>query len=272
MDLFDLEKYFASYVPVKALTNPLLKHAACAYAAKQLGQVKGQKAIVGGACSRQAHMELWPDADKLDWFWIGAKHYDKAISLLMEVLQQDRGTTPLKSPTTYSEPRGAEINRENGYGRVKRRRLSGGNPNSDELLAATAILCVYEFLDASGAAWSRHLSGTKSLLDIAEVGMISLKVPLNGTSLPSPQRALPSKARKAIFWNFARQDFLAACKLMQDLTSGVERSPLQSSMSARPVWIPKTYRCGKMLGCCWTKLALSDRAIPLTVVFSRGIA
>lgn len=212
MDLFDLETYFASYVPVRALTNPLLKHAACAYAAKQLGQVKGKKAIVGGACSRQANMELWPDADKVNWFWIGAKHYDKAISLLMEVLQQDRGGTPLKSPTTYSQTQATEVGREDGSERVKRRRLSSGNPNSDELLAATAILCVYEFLDASGAEWSRHLSGTKSLLDIAEVGMMPLKVPLNGTSLPSPQRAKPSKARKAIFWNFARQDFLAACK------------------------------------------------------------
>lgn len=215
MDLFDLETYFASYVPVKALTNPLLKHAACAYAAKQLSQVKGKKAIVGGACSRQALMEMWPDADKVNWFWIGAKHYDKAISLLMDVLQQDRGATPLKSPTTYSQPHAAEVGHENGYERVKRRRLSGGNPNSDELLAATAILCVYEFLDASDAAWSRHLSGTKSLLDIAEVGIMPLQLPLNGTALPSPQRAKPSKARKAIFWNFARQDFLAACKSTQ---------------------------------------------------------
>lgn len=103
MDLFDLGTYFASYVPVKARTNSLLKYAACAYAAKQLGQVKGKKALVGGACSRQASMELWLDADKVDWFWIGAKYYDKAISLLMEALQQDRGGTPLNSPRVFTQ-------------------------------------------------------------------------------------------------------------------------------------------------------------------------
>ena len=254
MDLFDLQTYFASYVPVKALTNPLLKHAACAYAAKQLGQVKGKKAIVGGACSRQANMELWPDAEMVDWFWIGAKHYDKAISLLMDVLQQDRGGTPLKSPTTYSQTQAAEIDRENGYERVKRRRLSGGNSSSDELLAATAILCVYEFLDASGAAWSRHLSGTKSLLDIAEVGMIPLQVPLNGTSLPSPPRAKPSKSRKAIFWNFARQDFLAACKLIQDLPLlqiAYLRSPQRVSDSFGSRESTDVERCWSVAGRSW---------------------
>jgi len=214
MDLFDLGTYFASYVPVKARTNSLLKYAACAYAAKQLGQVKGKKALVGGACSRQASMELWPDADKVDWFWIGAKYYDKAISLLMEALQQDRGGTPLNSPRVFTQRQAAEVGSEDGFERTKRRRPSSANPNSDELLAATAILCVYEFLDASGAAWSRHLSGTKSLLDIAEVGMMPLQFSINGTSLPSPQRPKPSKARKATFWNFARQDFLAACRFL----------------------------------------------------------
>ena len=38
----------------------------------------------------------------------------------------------------------------------------------------TAILCVYEFLSATGAAWSRHLSGATSLLCIAKVGMMAL--------------------------------------------------------------------------------------------------
>ena len=65
-----------------------------------------------------------------------------------------------------------------------------------------AILCVYEFLSATGAGRSRHLNGTRSLLDVTEGGMIPLGV------LP----VLPFKARRATFWNFARQDYLAACK------------------------------------------------------------
>lgn len=66
MDLFDLGTYFGSYVPVRAVTNPLLRYGACALAAKQLGQIKGIKAMWGGYCQKQAHMELWHEAGKVD--------------------------------------------------------------------------------------------------------------------------------------------------------------------------------------------------------------
>lgn len=75
MDLFDFGMYFGSYVPVRALSNPLLKYAVCAFAAKQLGRVKGAKASIGDHCSTQASMEVWPDADKTDWEWHGVKYY-----------------------------------------------------------------------------------------------------------------------------------------------------------------------------------------------------
>ena len=75
MDLFDFGMYFGSYVPVRALSSHLLKYAACAFAAKQLGRVNGAKASIGGLCSTQASMELWPDANKIDWAWCGANYY-----------------------------------------------------------------------------------------------------------------------------------------------------------------------------------------------------
>ena len=75
MDLFDLGKFFGSYVPLRALSNPLLKYAACAFAAKQLGRVNGAKACIGGLCSVQASMEVWPGAEITDWAWYGAKNY-----------------------------------------------------------------------------------------------------------------------------------------------------------------------------------------------------
>lgn len=84
MDLFDLGMYFGSYVPVKALSNPLLKSAACAYAAKQLGRVGGAKAVVGGVCSQQANMEIWDGADKTNWLWYGAKYYVSILNLKNE--------------------------------------------------------------------------------------------------------------------------------------------------------------------------------------------
>lgn len=218
MDLFDLEIYFSSLVPVKALSNPLLKYAACAYAAKQLSRVRGAKAIMGGRCSKQASMELWPDADKVDWEWFGAKYYDKAIQLLMRELQHDaKSPAPLSTPEAFGQWQAAELCDGGERARKRRRRRYSNSrfssSHSDEVLAATAILSVYEFLDATGPAWNRHLSGVKSLLDIAEVGMM----PLEQGSSPEEgilQRKRPglSRARRATFWNFARQDYLSACE------------------------------------------------------------
>lgn len=217
MDLYDLGTYFASYVPVKALTNPLLKCAACAYAAKQLGRVKGAKAPVGGVCSKQAVMETWPDGKSVDWSWYGAKYYERAIQLLMKELQLDKGP-PQSTPEVFDHWHATESCDGSKSPHKRRRRFSNSRlstgVHSDEVLAATAILSIYEFLDATDPAWNRHLSGVKSLLDVAEVGMTPLEqLPFpRDPAFQPPKRPALSKARKATFWNFARQDYLAACK------------------------------------------------------------
>lgn len=218
MDLFDLGTYFASYVPVRAKSNPLLKYAACAYAAKQLGRVKGSKAKMGGVCSRQAAMELWPGKDD-DFTWHGAKYYEKAIQLLMKELQPDaEGPPPLSTPEAFGQWQAAELCEDGQSSRKRRRRMSNSRlsrgVHSDEVLAATAILSVYEFLDATGPAWNRHLSGVKSLLDVAEVGIMPLESRSSDGDSPyhTMRKSGLSKARKAAFWNFARQDYLAACE------------------------------------------------------------
>lgn len=217
MDLFDLGCYFAHHVPVQAMANPLLRYSACAYAAKQLGRVHGKKAPVGGNAGRQADMELFPRLEMTNWPYIGAKFYDKAISLLMEELSNSRGQeTPTMTPGTLSsEAHSASSQSPLNASRMekKRRRLSrpASASHADETLAAAAILCVYEFLDNANTAWSRHLSGTKSLFDLAEKeGMMPVQSPSSSGAIS--QRIRPSRARKATFWNFARQDFLAACK------------------------------------------------------------
>ena len=211
MDVFDLGTYFASDVPVRAVSNPLLRYGACALAAKQLGRIKGLKATWGGVCQNQAYMELWHDAGKVNWSWYGAKYYDKTISLLMDALGQDQHGVAVETPMQSTlSPQPAKYR---DAGQRERQPISPRElsvTGSDELLAATAILCVYEFLDASGAAWSRHLSGTKSLLDAAEFEVNPLEVPLTFGALQSPRQLKASKARKATFWNFARQDMLAA--------------------------------------------------------------
>ena len=130
----------------------------------------------------------------------------------MEALQHNQDSTPTSTPRNGEhswEETGSTIT--TGSDQRERRRFQENR--SDDVLAATAILSVYEFLDASGAAWSRHLNGTKSLLDMAQTKMVSIELPAAPGCFQSlHELKKPSRARKAIFWNFARQDCLAACR------------------------------------------------------------
>lgn len=216
MDLFDLGCYFAHHVPILAVSNPLLKYSVCACAAKQLSRVGGRKAVVGGIVSVQALMELYPNSENVDWAYVCAKYYDKAISLLMKEVSKSGGNDVSITPTIddhFASPGSTESSHSVPYQANKRRRLSKpAHRDADETIAAAAILCVYEFLDNATAAWSRHLSGTKSLIDLAEKeGMMPLQSPSPSTPGSLSFRTKPSIARRATFWNFARQDFLAAC-------------------------------------------------------------
>ncbi|KIW05771.1 uncharacterized protein PV09_03627 [Verruconis gallopava] len=129
-------------------------------------------------------METWPEHAAIDFMWLGMKYYDKSISLLMKHISE-----------------GHHAQRD-GYNRRY----------DDETIAAATILCNYEFLSATTAGWSRHLDGTQSLLQLNhEEGLFQFQPsPRPAASVPKPPKAL-----RAVFWNFARQDFLAsliACK------------------------------------------------------------
>ena len=200
------------------------------YAAKQLGRVGGVKSPVGGFCSQQSRMELWPGGKKPDGLWLASKYYDKALTLLQKALEEQRHWSDHDSEIS-SDARTDTIADSGDSPEVVRSQRSRHRPRtSDELLAATAILCEFEAMDANGGAWSRHLTGTKSLLDVAEVGM----QPSDG--IPDAQDQVKfAGARKAIFWNFARQDFGAACK------SKLPKNSVHTSYSK------STYLCGTML-------------------------
>lgn len=218
MDLFDIERYFSSQVPVRALSSPLLKYAACAYSAKQIGRIKGANAVTGGSCLRQSIMEIWPDTERVDWNYYGMKYYEKAIQLLMEELQHNGNFSPVSMSQTSGnlqavDPGGLE-NTSSKRRKVSIAEVQLSSPHSDDVLAAISIIFAYEFLDNTSPVWDRHFSGVKSLLDIMKAGMVpSEKKNLSG-HLNVATSKLPrfSKAGKAIFWNFARQDYLSACK------------------------------------------------------------
>ncbi|KAF2691684.1 hypothetical protein K458DRAFT_325223 [Lentithecium fluviatile CBS 122367] len=207
MDLFDLGTYFSSYVPVKARDNPLLKYAAVAYAAKALARVQGRKPVMGGSVSRQARMEQYPEAQSVDWYHKATHYYNTAVSLLLQALKNDAASTGDSDSDTGESTPGPD-------GPCPKRRRKSSNvsfkSNNDELLAASAILCVYEFLDASVPEWAKHLNGAKSLLVIAQERMMPLQMPTPSSVIISADRGFISKARRATFWNIARQDMLAA--------------------------------------------------------------
>ena len=205
MDLFDCGRFFSFHVPIKARSDPLLRYSACAYAAKQLARSKGIKPILGGVCSQQARMEKWKKGKEVDWLLLAMKYYDLALSLLREALQeQDHWSTVSTGSTSDISDSMASAAPSLRPGAASPLRP---HKTSDELLAATAILCEVEAMDANGV-WGNHLTGTKSLLDVAEVGM----KPSDG-NLDLSNEPKFAGARKAIFWNFARQDFVSACTL-----------------------------------------------------------
>lgn len=216
MDLFDLNLFFATKVPVLAVRCPLLLYSCVALSAKSLARVNGRKPVVGGQISpaRQSKIEHWPGPllDVERWVHKAREYYDLAVSLLRQAL------AGASRPPTSSLPEDVSPQTI-----IAAQAAPLPTTDSDELVAATAILCVYEFLDASGSEWSNHLDGAKSLFDIAKDKMIPLTLPPSPVSVAqqltqnlaghldaSPSSKGLSQGRRAVFWNFARQDMLSA--------------------------------------------------------------
>jgi hypothetical protein len=220
MDLFDLGQFFATEVPLLAIDCPLLLYSCAALSAKSLSRITISDIVSDIPSPPQRHSRLAsrPGAplDAEGWVQKGRENYDLAVSLLRQALAG--GSTPLRSsalPDTSADQT-ASIAQDAPL----------PDTGSDELVAATAILCVYEFLDASGPEWSRHLDGAKSLFEVAKESMVPLSLEPEPVSLANQirdrlaghtmepgaavRRREPSKGRTAVFWNFARQDMLSA--------------------------------------------------------------
>lgn len=147
MDLYNMDSYFASYVPIRALSSPLLRFSTAAIAAKQLGRVNGRKTVTG-PCQRQASTEIYPQCERENWFYIAAKYYDKAISFLREALVYVGSRNNNDSdPTDISASQNDRL-------MMQEMRHSA---EADDLLTSTSILSEYEFMDASSVDWSRQV-------------------------------------------------------------------------------------------------------------------
>ncbi|EMC94665.1 hypothetical protein BAUCODRAFT_124270 [Baudoinia panamericana UAMH 10762] len=215
MDLFDHRLFFATRVPELATQCPLLLYAAVACSAKRLARVYGGSSVGLISSSRRSGNESWPSPllSAQGWSRKACEYYDLAVSLVRQALA---GVT---RPPTLSLPQAISLDAVSTAQSV-----SLPSIESDEVFAATAILCVYEFIDTSTFEWSRHLDGAKSLFDIANDSVVPLNLPLSPVSVAqqafrqsdhqssitvAPPRT-SSQARRAVFWNFARQDMLHA--------------------------------------------------------------
>lgn len=131
------------------LKSPLLRYSAVAIAAKQLGRVGGLKAIIGADCQKHASTEIYPNCEGVNWFYTAAKHYDKAIAYLREGLV--KAGCPGISPPSLKGPTDAVSK----LGRIDD--CQSQSAQADDLLAATSILSVYEFMTDSNIEWSRSV-------------------------------------------------------------------------------------------------------------------
>ncbi|KAK3071742.1 hypothetical protein LTR53_008104 [Teratosphaeriaceae sp. CCFEE 6253] len=219
MDLFDLGMFFAMSVPTLAIRSPLLLYSCVALSAKSLARVQGTRQVMGGHVtpSRRSHMETWPGPARDETAWVrrAREYYNVAVTLLRQALV---GAT--RRPTSFLPEGSPPQTKSMGQG------VPLPTTDSDELVAATAILCIYEFIDASDPAWTSHLDGAKSLFDIAKESMVPLTLPPSPASVEATERmsSVPgdvvessfqtprglSQGRRAVFWNFARQDMLSA--------------------------------------------------------------
>ncbi|KAL4990711.1 hypothetical protein BDW68DRAFT_194020 [Aspergillus falconensis] len=97
MDICGNQSYFSQSAVVLSHWSPLLRYAACALAAKQLGQTRHPESQIRQTNTQRLMMKALIDT-KLGFTWYGAKYYEKAIQLLAQQLSSKDRATNSSSP------------------------------------------------------------------------------------------------------------------------------------------------------------------------------
>ncbi|KAL4905545.1 hypothetical protein BDW74DRAFT_177915 [Aspergillus multicolor] len=189
MDICGGQSYFIQNAVVLAHRDPLVRYAACALAAKQLGQSRHPEAHVRQTNTQRAMLKALMDT-KLGFTWYGAKYYEKAIQLLAKRITNRESSTSSMSPSQI-------------YGLVN----AHSEINSDEAdiafqIIAACILCQYEDVNATIPAWSGHLDGIYRLLLPHLPGSACFQL---STTIPQPAQAMD-----AVFWFLVVNDLMNA--------------------------------------------------------------
>lgn len=214
MDIFDTGAYFTSYVPMKSQRSELLNYAAVACAAKTLARVQEYGLATGDTGWSETRNKMQQDMHSIDWQRRAAEHHNTALSLLLRALKEaaakavegsGRSCTPYADKVRCSSD--PDLSTERSFTDNSRPQF-----DTDEILTASAILCMYECLDSSIPEWLKHLNGAKCLLNLphkhASPSRTSDLIPYG----PLIGSSIASYPRRATFWNIVRQDVLAACK------------------------------------------------------------
>lgn len=160
-----MSAFFTFRMPRLAAISPLLRDAICALSAKHISRLVQQRLWRSDLTVRWLDNQYWrTNLWKQNWHYKSVAYYNEAIKLLKSAIVDTHIST--------------------------------------ELLAAIAILCMYEILETIGSDWGIHLSA----------------IPLLGTrstemSHYTSDSAIPTRmSDRSIFWNFVRQDLLFACE------------------------------------------------------------
>ncbi|KAL4972375.1 hypothetical protein BDW66DRAFT_154790 [Aspergillus desertorum] len=198
-DVSDSGKFFGGCVPIRAIDEQLLRCAIAAISAKHLARMKGVKSTAGGGLfTSPATMESYPNPHQVDWSLKAANYYYLAVSHMSNSMS-DYATV---STSDVLEPPISVVNRWLNL-QLKRSEQTlctsdGAWKTTENLLAASTILTLYKTFDEPGENWQSYLTGVKTLFS----QLLELSKKGSGGHF--------SPGLTAVFWNFARMDYLAS--------------------------------------------------------------
>lgn len=196
MDLLYRYEVFSREVLTLARQHPILRYAACAVAAKQLGQIKDPGELISRN-EMQMQIAAKMARGRHDFVWYGIKYYDKAIQTLVKSITPPEDSTVIDHVSPAISLSGGDLMiRAEGQDPIVR-------------LLGTCILIQYEHLSANRDAWSGHLTGFSKLLDLIDDGQLLLPNPLFEQVYPWTKNVMEMKAG---FWNFVANDLEESCK------------------------------------------------------------
>ncbi|KAJ0417280.1 hypothetical protein BJY00DRAFT_209952 [Aspergillus carlsbadensis] len=195
MDVCGDRSYFSQQVIQLSHWSPLLRYAACALGAKQLGQTRHPEAHIRQTNTQALMLKALIDT-KVGFTWYGAKYYEKAIQLLAQQISHSENLSCSLSPNyiygTGSTPQSGEFDIPRGHDEA----------DAPFQILAACILCQYEDVNATLKAWSGHIDGIHRLLRPHLPDLVVFRV---AKRIPQPEKAL-----NAAFWFYVVNDMLNA--------------------------------------------------------------